>query len=127
MNPDLIVNCDRLRIGQLIDNLLSNSIRYTDAGGKVRLRVFRKYKRVFIYCDDTLPCPSDESIGSLFGRFFRDDKSRSRKSGGSGLGLPICKAIVMAHRGQIHAERSELGGLKVVIALPIHNFGKSGR
>jgi two-component system sensor histidine kinase BaeS len=121
VEPDLIVSCDRLRIGQLLDNLLSNSVRYTDAGGKIRLRVSRKRNRVIMLCEDTAPCPPEESISKLFDRFYRNEKSRSRRSGGSGLGLPICKAIVLAHDGQILAEPSELGGLKIVVILPVQN------
>lgn len=124
IEPDLVVSCDRLRIGQLLDNLLSNSVRYTQRGGKIHLKVFRQRKRVFIHCEDTAPCPPDESIPKLFDRFYRGEKSRSRLSGGSGLGLPICKAIVLAHRGQIFVERSALGGLKVGVILPMQNFGR---
>lgn len=124
IEPELIVKCNKTRIRQLIDNLISNSIRYTNLGGKVRLKVFRERKRVFIHCEDSAPSPSKDSIPKLFDRFFRDDRSRSRRSGGSGLGLPICWAIVTAHRGQIQAEKSELGGLKVTVALPIHNYAR---
>lgn len=122
IEPDLIVHCSRLRIGQLIDNLLTNSIRYTDRGGQIRLTVFRKRKRVFIHFDDTLPCPPEESIDKLFRRFYRDDKSRSRKSGGSGLGLSICEAIMNLHRGHIYAQPSPMGGLRIVVALPMKHF-----
>lgn len=122
IEPELIVYCNRIRIGQLIDNLLSNSIRYTDAGGKIRLTLFRKRKRVFIHCDDTAPCPSDNSISKLFRRFYRGDQSRSRKSGGSGLGLAICESIVSLHRGHIYAEPSPIGGLRIRVALPIQRY-----
>ena len=125
IEPNLLVDCDSLRIGQLIDNLISNSNRYTDAGGRVQIKMFRQRRRVFIHFEDTGPCPSGESIPKLFDRFYRDEKSRSRASGGSGLGLPICRAIVVAHGGYIYAERSTLGGLKVVIALPMQQPGRT--
>ncbi|MEM8541910.1 MAG: ATP-binding protein [Pseudomonadota bacterium] len=125
IEPNLLVDCDSLRIGQLVDNLISNSNRYTDAGGKLQIKMFRQRRRVFIHFEDTGPCPSSESIPKLFDRFYRDEKSRSRASGGSGLGLPICGAIVVAHGGNIHAERSSLGGLKIVIAIPMQQPGQT--
>lgn len=125
IEPNLIMEFNKLRIEQVMDNLISNSNRYTDAGGKVFIKVYRQRKRVFIQFEDTSPAPSSDSILRLFDRFYRDDKSRSRNSGGSGLGLAICKAIVVKHGGNIHVERSTLGGLKIVIGLPMQQYGRA--
>lgn len=63
---------------------------------------------------------AEELLPRLFERFYRVDGSRSRESGGAGLGLALCKSIVDAHRGTIRADSSPLGGLRVSITLPVH-------
>lgn len=110
--------CDAGRIRQVLDNLLANSLRHTDAPGTIRLRAWRSDDRAFLTVDDTPPAPPEPDLPRLFDRFYRTDASRSRASGGSGLGLAICKAIVEAHGGQIRAARSALGGLHVQVILP---------
>jgi two-component system sensor histidine kinase BaeS len=112
------VKCDAGRIRQVLDNLLANSLRYTDAPGEVRLRAWRSGERAYLTLDDAPPAPPDETMPHLFDRFFRADASRSRAGGGSGLGLAICKAIVEAHGGEISATRSRFGGLNVCVILP---------
>lgn len=114
----LIVNCDAQRIRQVIDNLLENALRYTDAPGSVRLSAWAAGSSVHIKLSDTAPAPSADAMPQLFDRFYRQDASRSRALGGSGLGLSICKAIVTAHGGSITAAPSDMGGLDVQITLP---------
>ncbi|MHA6323683.1 ATP-binding protein [Roseivivax sp. CAU 1753] len=117
--PDTLrVACDRLRITQVFDNLLQNVARYTDAPGKVRVRIWRGDGRVHVSIDDTPPSPPVDVLPRLFDRFFRAEGSRSRALGGSGLGLSVSKAIVEAHGGTITAALSELGGLNVTFTLP---------
>ena len=62
---------------------------------------------------------SEKELNKIFERLYRSDKSRIRKSGGSGLGLSICKSLVEGHNGDITASSSTLGGVKVTISLPI--------
>lgn len=114
----LPLSCDRARIAQVIDNLLQNVARYTDAPGKVRLRLWRADGFAHVSIDDTPPATPDDVLPRLFDRFFRAEGSRSRALGGSGLGLSVCKAIVEAHGGRITASQSELGGLNVTFTLP---------
>ncbi|MBV2361504.1 HAMP domain-containing protein [Thalassococcus sp. CAU 1522] len=114
----LPLNCDRTRIAQVIDNLLQNAARYTDAPGKVRLRIWRADGLAHVSIDDTPPGAPDDVLPSLFDRFYRAEGSRSRALGGSGLGLSVCKAIVEAHGGRIVAAPSDLGGLNVTFTLP---------
>jgi two-component system sensor histidine kinase BaeS len=117
--PDRMpLNCDRLRIGQVIDNLLQNAIRYTAAGGRVRLRGQCEEDTLRITMDDTYPAPPAADLPHLFDRVFRSEASRSRAHGGSGLGLSVSKAIIEAHGGTITATASDLGGLCVTITLP---------
>ncbi|WP_417806791.1 ATP-binding protein [Thioclava sp.] len=112
------LSCDAGRIGQVIDNLLSNALRYTDPPGSVKMRVWAGDSAAYLTLDDTAPAPSDASMTRLFDRFHRGEASRSRAKGGSGLGLAICKAIVEAHGGQITAAPSRMGGLHIRMTLP---------
>lgn len=117
----ILIDCDGGQIGQVIDNLLENAGRYTDGPGQVRMRLRETGDYAVLSVDDTPPAPADADIGRLFDRFFRVEGSRSRASGGSGLGLSVCKAIVEAHGGTITAGHSALGGLKITIRLPKEN------
>lgn len=117
--PDkLLLNCDRTRIAQVIDNLLQNARRYTDAPGKLRLRIWRSDLLAHFSIDDTPPAPPKDVLPHLFDRFSRAEESRSRALGGSGLGLSVCKAIIEAHGGSIAAGISDLGGLHITFTLP---------
>ena len=109
---------DTQRLRQLIDNLLNNSLRYTDPGGEVHLTLRRDSGKIVLTFDDSAPGVPDEALPHLFERLYRVEASRSRAHGGSGLGLSLCKAIVEAHKGAITAQASSLGGLKIEIILP---------
>jgi two-component system sensor histidine kinase BaeS len=124
---------DPLRLSQLVQNLLENSLRYTDRGGRVRLSAAvdgvaakGEAPQLVLRVADSAPGVQPEELPRLFDRFYRGDASRSRAHGGSGLGLAICRAIVMALGGRIRAEASELGGLLVTVALPVHGAVPSG-
>ena len=67
---------------------------------------------------DSTPGVGDEHLSSIFERFYRVDKSRSRNAGGSGLGLAVVRTIVEAHGGHVSAEHSPLGGLLIRLVLP---------
>ena len=108
---------DRLR--QVFVNLLENTLRYTTAGGSLRIAAGVKGDRLRLAFDDSTPAPPREALSRLFERFFRAEPSRNREQGGSGLGLSICKAIVEAHGGRISAGLSDLGGLAIRIELPL--------
>ncbi len=112
---------DRERIVQLFYNLLENSIRYTDKPGSISLSVTRNNHSVLAYIDDSAPGVPQNNLNDIFDRLYRIEGSRNRETGGAGLGLSICKNIVDAHQGNIHAQVSELGGLKVCVTLPTGN------
>lgn len=112
------VRGDARRLGQLIDNLLANARRYTDAPGRIRVQVSMHAEKARLVIEDTAPGVPDEAMPHLFERLFRVDRSRNRAAGGAGLGLAICRAIVAAHDGHIDAIGSPLGGLRVVVDLP---------
>lgn len=118
LTAPMLIDCDAGQIGQVIDNLLENAGRYTDGPGQVRIRLREGEDFAVLTVDDTPPSPPDADVGRLFDRFFRVEGSRSRASGGSGLGLSVCKAIVEAHGGTISAGHSDLGGLQITVRLP---------
>ncbi|KPF47533.1 histidine kinase [beta proteobacterium AAP51] len=109
---------DARRLRQLFANLLENSCRYTDAGGALRLQARREGRQTLIDLHDSAPGVRQEHLPRLFERFFRAEASRSRASGGAGLGLSICQRIVQAHEGRIEARPSPLGGLWLRVELP---------
>ena len=110
---------DASRLRQLFANIFENALRYTDAGGVVRLQVKLLKTSVEICIEDSAPGVESTALASLFDPFFRTDSSRQRESGGSGLGLAICKSIVMAHEGSLEAFASDLGGLKLRLTFPL--------
>ena len=105
------------RLMQLFTNLLENSLRYTDSGGRVEVTLKYEAPNWCIDFDDSAPGVDKEHQVQIFERFFRTEGSRNRASGGSGLGLAICKNIAAAHGGDLHAAHSDLGGLKIALHL----------
>ncbi|QDD66825.1 HAMP domain-containing protein [Herbaspirillum seropedicae] len=112
------VHGDAARLQQLLSNLLENSLRYTDAGGRLQVHAHMQQQHWHLVFDDSEPGVPPEVMARLFERFFRVEASRNRASGGAGLGLAICRRIVDAHQGTIGASASPLGGLRVVVVLP---------
>ena len=99
-------------------NLLSNALKFTASGGTVTVRVAAGARGIRIEVADTGIGISSKDLGRVFERFYRADSSRSRATGGAGIGLSITKAIVEAHGGSIQA-RSEPGrGSEFSITLP---------
>lgn len=115
---DYVIVADSDRLQQLLSNLLENSIRYTDAGGEINLGINKSNTKIVITIDDSAPGVAPEQQNKIFERLFRLENSRSRATGGAGLGLAICKNIVSAHQGKISAAKSALGGLQICIELP---------
>jgi len=95
----------------LLKNLLLNSLRYTDPGGSVCVSVTVGPRGWQLDIQDSLPGVPAEALPHLFERLYRVDESRSRQSGGAGLGLALCRAIVTAHGGTTMARPSPLGGV----------------
>lgn len=110
---------DENRLRQVFDNLLQNSQRYTDPKGLVRVTALVAENQLQIVWEDSAPSVTEEALPKLFERLYREEQSRNRATGGSGLGLSICQSIVHAQRGSIEARHSDLGGLAIEIFLPI--------
>jgi two-component system sensor histidine kinase BaeS len=123
-NPvSLYGDSDRLR--QLCNNLLQNSLRYTDSNGIVHISLEQSGADIRLTISDSTPGVPDASLPLLFDHLYRVDSARTRNTGGSGLGLAICKRIAEAHQGSLTAEHSVLGGLSVVLKLPVDSLSKS--
>ncbi|WP_017221606.1 ATP-binding protein [Moritella dasanensis] len=116
----VVVWADETRINQLLDNLLSNCLKYTDAPGKLFVTLTRNKQSVDIIIEDSAPAVPDSALAKLFEHLYRVESSRNRKTGGSGLGLALCKNIVHAHQGSINAFASPQGGLGIQITLPLN-------
>lgn len=115
----LLVVADPLRLRQVLVNLLENSARYTDAGGKVRVSVDADGGDFRLQVDDGAPGVPEALLERLGERFFRLDPSRSRQTGGAGLGLALCRRIVEAHGGRLAFAPSPWGGLRATLVLPL--------
>jgi signal transduction histidine kinase len=110
---------DRVKLRQLVLNLITNAIRYTPTGGAVSLSVARENgTALFEVADTGIGIPPGE-IGKIFDRFYRVDKARSRELGGSGLGLSIAKLIAEQHRGRISVASEPHRGSTFTVHLPI--------
>ena len=115
----LMVHADPDRLVQLVSNLVENALRYTDAPGRIEVACRHDDGQAVLEVSDTAPGVPDTLLPHLFDRFFRAEGSRNRASGGAGLGLAICRNIVEAHGGTITADAAELGGIRVVVRLPL--------
>jgi PAS domain S-box-containing protein len=112
-------NGDRLRIGQVIDNLISNALKFTPAGGSVEVRAYVHRSAVRIEVADTGMGISNDEQGQLFERFFRTARAQEEAIPGVGLGLSISKAIVEAHDGRISVRSAEGVGTTFFVDLPL--------
>jgi len=112
---------DRERIEQVIVNIISNSIKYTPAGGRIVVRAVTDVTKLNLtVTDNGIGIPA-EDIPRLFDRFYRVDKARTRASGGTGLGLAIAREIVEHHRGSISVASEVDKGTTVSIVLPLED------
>ncbi|MEM8673997.1 MAG: ATP-binding protein [Cyanobacteria bacterium P01_G01_bin.67] len=109
---------DRDLLHQAIGNLLDNAIKYTPKGGAVGLQLEFKPRRLLITITDTGIGVPQADLPYIFERFYRVDKTRTRQTGGFGLGLAIAKQIVEAHNGKITAESQANQGTRFQICLP---------
>lgn len=113
-----VVSADEGRIQQVITNLVSNAIKYSNDGGTVRVIIEDTKDSGIIHVEDSGIGIPQEDLKRIFERFYRTDKSRNRKTGGAGIGLTIAKTIVQAHKGKISVESEEGKGSRFTIILP---------
>jgi signal transduction histidine kinase len=118
IEPDVFFYGNEGRLKQLIDILIDNAIKYTNAGDKVELKLHSGCSTIEITVSDTGEGIPGEHLGRIFERFYRIDKSRSREYGGTGLGLSIADRIVKEHKGIINVSSSAGKGAVFSITLP---------
>lgn len=118
-SEDLEIFGDKNLIKEAIRIFVDNSIKYTDDGGTIKISSYSGEKYVYIVIEDNGIGISKEDLEKIFDRFYRVDKSRSRESGGFGLGLSIAKYIIDTHEGEIKIYSKLNEGTIVSIMLPI--------
>lgn len=118
-NKKYYVWIDKDKMTQVLDNIISNAIKYSPEGGKIILRVENKRHYLLISIqDEGVGIPYDK-LEKIFDRFYRADKARTRALGGTGLGLAITKELVEAHHGRIWARSREGYGTTIYFTLPL--------
>jgi signal transduction histidine kinase len=112
------VTMDTQRIGRVLNNLVGNALRHTPAEGRVEVHARRTDLGVEVSVSDTGEGIRTEDLPHVFDSFYRGDKSRSRSTGGAGLGLAISKGIVQAHGGEIKVQSEAGQGSLFIFTLP---------
>ncbi|MDR1059936.1 MAG: HAMP domain-containing histidine kinase [Clostridiales bacterium] len=113
-----IVAVDKDRIGSVVVNLVSNAVKYTPDGGRIRVTVRDSADCGAIAVEDTGAGIPKAELPLIFERFYRADKSRNRGTGGTGIGLAIVKSAVAAHGGTVEAQSEENRGSLFTVTLP---------
>ncbi|WP_404450709.1 cell wall metabolism sensor histidine kinase WalK [Virgibacillus necropolis] len=115
------VYLDKDKMTQVLDNIISNAIKYSPNGGTILFKVEKNNHQLLISIQDDGPGIAFEKLDKIFERFYRADKARNRKLGGTGLGLAIAKELVEAHYGRIWAKSKEGKGTTILFTLPLMN------
>ncbi|SDK22454.1 cell wall metabolism sensor histidine kinase WalK [Sediminibacillus albus] len=118
-NSESYVWIDKDKMTQVIDNIISNAIKYSPGGGTLTFNAAKNRNKLTVSVSDEGMGIAQEKVDKIFDRFYRADKARSRNLGGTGLGLAIAKEIIEAHHGQIWAESKEGKGTTVYFTLPL--------
>lgn len=108
-NPELLQSA--------VENIVRNALKYTKS--KIKLSIFVQEETLKIRIDDNGSGVPPDEFEKIFQPFYRVDETRTRSTGGTGLGLTIVLNIIKEHQGKVWAEESELGGLAVTIELPL--------
>jgi len=125
---DILVYGDRLRLEQVVLNLMTNAVKFTPSGGEIFVRLSREGETAFIEVSDTGRGISAELLPHIFERFRQGDSSSTRQHGGLGLGLTIAHQLVIMHEGKITAEsRGEGKGSRFVVRLPVVALASGSR
>ncbi len=122
------VEIDTDKVTQVIDNIISNAIKYSPDGGNIRFGFTGQGDMLKVMIsDDGMGIPK-ENVGRIFDRFYRVDRARARSMGGTGLGLAIAQEMIEAHGGKIWAESEEGQGTTIFFTLPYDadEFGEAG-
>lgn len=119
IDANIEIQADSDRIKQILVNLLSNAYKYTAANGQVQVSLRAQGSMAVITIKDNGPGIKAEDLPHVFERFYRGDLSRSRKTGGTGIGLTIAKALTEAHQGKLQIVSEYGKGVQVEVQLPV--------
>ena len=114
-----IVTADRGKLKRVLDNLISNAVKYGRPGGAIALSAEEYEKGLVIQVSDNGKGISPQALGHVFDSFFRADTARTSSVPGSGLGLAICRSIVESHHGKIWLTSEEGEGTRAFLYLPL--------
>ncbi|MBB6214035.1 signal transduction histidine kinase [Anaerosolibacter carboniphilus] len=120
----IVIQADRKTLKQALRIFIDNSAKFTPPDGIIRLETYLQKKHIVIVIEDTGAGIPKEDIPHIFDRFYRSDKSRTKASGGHGLGLSIAKLIIDRHKGRIEVESTVQVGTKIRIYLPVSQVKK---
>ncbi|MDQ0215384.1 two-component system sensor histidine kinase VicK [Oikeobacillus pervagus] len=123
----IYVKIDQDKLTQVLDNIISNALKYSPEGGKVTFSVEKRQQFIEISVKDQGMGIPKKNVDRIFERFYRVDKARTRKMGGTGLGLAIAKEMITAHGGQIWATSMEGKGTTIYFTLPYEPSEGEGR
>jgi len=118
-NDTIMLNGDQALIKQALRIFIDNSIKFTPAGGSIKLNSSLKGQKALITVADSGIGIASEDLPYIFNRFYKSDKSRSREGSGAGLGLSIGKWIIEQHKGEIKVESILHQGTKIILSLPM--------
>ena len=124
--PPTDVRADRLALEQILRNLIENALRHTSGGGTVSIVVQSEASQVVLTVADTGEGIAPEHLPRLFDRFYRADRSRTRRLGGLGLGLAIVKTLVEAYGGTVGVESKVGQGTRFTVRLDAANPTEPG-
>jgi two-component system OmpR family sensor kinase len=119
VTDDIVIKGDEDRLRQALNNLLSNALVHTPAGTDITMRLSKDDGYAVVSVEDAGPGLDAEALEHAFDRFWRSDTSRSRDTGGVGLGLAIVDAVARNHSGSVTAENRPSGGATFIVRLPI--------
>lgn len=120
IQPDLSMYGNEKSVSQLVTILLDNALKYSEASGSIAVSLARRGRNICISCENTVDSISQETVSSMFERFYRADSARRTESkGGYGIGLSIAKAIVEAHKGKISAETTNGKQITIMATFPM--------
>jgi len=112
---------DRDRMTQVLDNIISNAIKYSPNGGKITFKIEKRIRQILVSVTDEGIGIEYDQLDKIFNRFYRVDKARTRELGGTGLGLAITRELVEAHYGRIWANSKVGEGTTIYFTLPLMN------
>ena len=120
-NETTYVWIDKDKMTQVLDNIISNAVKYSPDGGVINFKVKKNMRQIIVSIEDEGIGIAYDKLDKIFDRFYRADKARTRDLGGTGLGLAITQEIVEAHYGKIWVDSKEGKGTTIYFSLPLMN------